>query len=231
MIYQGNRPPRHIPEYARICLTAVAAADLGRFISIGGALGLMHYLDYRSTHDADAWWSPEAGEKERQSVLEVVATTLRPFGEVRRRSWGEVESVELLQEGRAVFSFQIAHRSAQIAPSVTAQWTDVRLDSLTDLMASKMVALIERGAPRDFRDLYTVCQSGLVQPEDCWSLWRQRQHLAGVDADPQRAKLAIESHLQRIALQRPLDRMSDPSAREQAASLRRWFVEVFLRAV
>jgi hypothetical protein len=24
------------------------------------ALGLLHYLDYRPTHDVDAWWVPEA---------------------------------------------------------------------------------------------------------------------------------------------------------------------------
>lgn len=219
-----------MPEYARLCLTAVAEAGLGHVISIGGALGLMHYVDYRSTHDADAWWSPEASDEQRRALFEVVTTTLRPFGEVRRRSWGEVESVELLQDGRAIFSFQIADRSAQIAPTAAAPWTDVQLDSLPDLVASKMVALVERGAPRDFRDVYALCQAGLVRPEDCWSLWRQRQHLTGVDANSERARLAIESHLQRIALQRPLDRMSDPSAKEQAAALRRWFAEVLLHA-
>jgi len=35
-----------------------------------------------------------------------------------------------------------------------------------------MVALVERGAPRDFLDIYTVCQAGLVTLEECWELWR-----------------------------------------------------------
>jgi hypothetical protein len=40
-----------------------------------------------------------------------------------------------------------------------------------------MVALVEHGAPRDFRDIHTVCMAGLSTPDDCWSLWRQRQAL------------------------------------------------------
>lgn len=58
-----------------------------------------------------------------------------------------------------MFSFQLAHRLAQLAPPQSVLWTDVWLDSLPDLVAAKMVALVERGAPRDFRDIYTLCQA------------------------------------------------------------------------
>src|SRR3990172_4781576 len=101
------------------------------------------------------------------------------------------------------FSFQIARRSAQLASSAQAPWIEVLLDSFQDLVASKMEALVERGAPRDFRDIYELCQAGLLAPPECWRLWQQRQQLAGSDADAARAQIAIETHLARIAVQRP----------------------------
>jgi predicted nucleotidyltransferase component of viral defense system len=85
-----------------------------------------------------------------------------------------VDSIELDQQGKTVFSFQIARRSAHLEEPVSAGWIDVPLDSLTDLVASKMVALVERGAPRDLLDIYTLCHSGLYQVAECWDLWRKR---------------------------------------------------------
>jgi hypothetical protein len=156
-------------------------------------------------------------------------TTLAAFGDVQVRAWGDVVSVELSQAGKTVFSFQIAARSARLEEPVSAGWIDVPLDSLTDLVASKMVALVERGAPRDFLDIYTLCQAGLLNVSDCWELWRRRQTLAGSDADPARARLAIETHLERIALHRPLEKIADPGQREQSRQLRDWYLSSFLK--
>ncbi len=223
--------PRHFPEYGVLCLNALADADLGDRLSLGGAAGLLHYLDYRPTHDVDAWWAPGISSEDRGRVVAVIGAALRPFGEVRTRAWGDVVSVELVQEGRTVFTFQIADRTAQLAPSQPAPWVNVFLDSLPDLIASKMVALVERGAPRDFRDIYTLCQAGLTTPEECWSLWRRRQEAAHSDTDLGRARLAVETHLSRIAQHRPLEQIPDPQARAEAARLRRWFQTEFLDAL
>jgi hypothetical protein len=223
--------PAYFPEYGAVCLTALADAGLGEKISLGGAAGLLHYLDYRPTHDVDAWWGNDVSAEDRQRVISVVEAALQPYGEVRARSWGDVVSVELLQEGRTVFTFQIAARTAQLEPSRPAPWVGVLLDSLQDLIASKMVALVERGAPRDFRDIYTLCQAGLTTPEECWSLWMHRQELARSDADPWRARLAVETHLARIAQHRPLEQIPDPHGRAEAERLRTWFATEFLDAL
>jgi hypothetical protein len=192
---------------------------------------LLHYLDYRPTHDVDAWWTAVATSKERQNVIQEIEATLETFGQVRTRAWGDVTSVELMQEGRAIFSFQIADRSAQLEPSEPAPWTDVLLDSFSDLAASKMVALVERGAPRDFRDIYALCQAGMISPAECWSLWRQRQQLADSDTESSRARLAVETHLARIASHRPLEQLSDAQQRAEAQKVRNWFREEFLDAL
>jgi hypothetical protein len=91
-----------------------------------------------------------------------------------------------------------------------------------------MVALVERGAPRDFRDIFQVCHSGLLRPARCWQLWRQRQELASADADVYRARLAIETHLERIVRHRPTDEISDATQRSEAQQLRTWFATEFL---
>ena len=223
--------PSQLSVYAEKTLRALSEEGLGHKISLGGALGLQHYLEYRLTHDVDAWWSPAATSDDQNRVIRAIETALQPWGEVHTRRWGEVVSVELKVSGKTVFSFQIALRAAQLEPSTIVPWTNVALDTLTDLIASKMVALVERGAPRDFRDIYTVCTSGLATASECWQLWRQRQEQAGSDTDPHRARLAVETHLARIVQHRSLDSISDPSQREEAERVRSWFGKELLHAL
>ena len=119
----------------------------------------------------------------------------------------------------------------QLQPAISATWIDVALDSFSDLVASKMVALVERGAPRDFRDIYALCQANLTTPDECWQLWRERQTLAGSDVDPNRVRLALETHLTRIALHRPLDEITDPEQKSEVEQIRNWFKKDFIDAL
>jgi hypothetical protein len=221
--------PKDLSIYAQACLNTLAEQDLAKHISIGGALGLFHYLDYRSTSDVDAWWADTAKEIEKQNVVQSLQLTLSKFGNVRVRSWGEVASIELFENDNAIFSFQIAARSSQIQKSIPAGWIDVPLDSFPDLVASKMVALVERGAPRDFLDIYSICGANLITPAECWDLWNKRQRLSAKDRDMKRAFLAIETHLERIALHRPLENITDENQRQHARQVREWFASVFLK--
>ncbi len=224
------RRPEDISSYAIRCLEALADAGLGDKVSIGGALGLLHYLEYRSTHDLDAWWVPAATAKDRASVITLIEQTLSSFGEIKKRAWGEVISIDLEVDRKKVFSFQVASRSAQLRPADPAPWVAVTLDSFQDLLASKMVALIERGAPRDFRDIHAVCSEGLVTAEHCWELWTQRLDLEGIAPDYGRARLAIETHLERIEQHRPLESIEGEEQRSAAGRVRRFIREELLHA-
>jgi len=223
--------PSHLSPYAEACLEALARRGLGNKLSLGGGVGLLHYLDYRPTHDVDAWWDGDATPQQRQAIIQVIEDVLDAWGQVDVRAWGQVTSIELSQAGEKVFGFQIARRSAQLEASRRAPWVDVKLDSLQDLVASKMVALVERGAPRDFRDIEAVCAADLVTPETCWQLWAKRQRLSGSDTDWARARLAVQTHFKRITLFRPLEQISDPQQRSEATQVRAWFKEVFLDAI
>jgi len=220
--------PKDISVYAESCLEALSTSGLGKTLSLGGAFGLAHYHEYRSTHDVDAWWHDNITEKEKKEVAEVISKVLSEYGETVIRSWGDVVSVELKVGNNKVFSFQIAARSALLEPTRTSPWPGIGLDDFPDLVASKMTALVERGAPRDFRDVFTLCQNNLTNIPACWEWWVKRQMLCGNNPDRQRATLAVETHLERIALQRPLERIDSEKERQEAASLRSWFLKEFL---
>lgn len=219
--------PKTIPAYAQVCLQALTKNGLGHHISLGGAFGLMHYFEYRATFDVDAWWHPYVTRREQQQIVAVLETSLHPFGSVRARRWGDVVSIELRTDTKKAFSFQIARRSAQLEPLVPSPWEDIWLDSFSDLVASKMVALVERGSPRDFLDIYTLCQEGLVTISRCWQLWQQRQMLASSDENPERARLAVQTHLTRIERHRPLENLVDTATRASAERVRTWFKTEF----
>jgi len=221
--------PTQVSEYAQACLDALAASGHGQRLSLGGAFGLAHYFEYRATHDVDAWWVEPVTGEERRQIVQALETALKPFGEVRTRAWGDVVSVELAREKKTVFSFQIARRSVGLRPPTVGLWPGgIGVDSFDDLLASKMVALVERGAPRDFRDIYALCQNNYCSLADCWRVWDNRQQLSGEDADRQRATAAICAHLARLAQARPLAKIADPQERASAAQLRNWFNKEFI---
>jgi hypothetical protein len=87
------------------------------------------------------------------------------------------------------------------------------------------------GLPRDFRDVYTLCDRELTSAKECWALWAERQQKAGSDADRNRARLAVQTHLVRIAQYRPLETIMDAGQREEAARVRAWFEKDFLNAL
>jgi len=228
----GPQKPQYISAFAEACLLVLSSRGLGTKLSLGGAFGLAYYLEYRQTHDADAWWDASAGEQERRRIVRCLEETLSSFGQVRTRSWGDVVSVELVKEDKAVFSFQIAQRGGQQEGSQMAPWPpNFLLDSFQDLVAAKMVALVERGAPRDFRDVHALCEAGLADPKLCWNLWGERQRLTGDDVSPSRAELAILTHLGRIELHRPVASIPDPAQRSKAEQVRSWFRKEFLNGL
>jgi hypothetical protein len=226
------RPPQRptqIAEPALACLDAIAASGLGERISLGGAFGLAHYFEYRPTHDVDAWWREPVTAEERHKIIRALEEALRRFGPVRTRVWGDVMSVELREGQKTVFSFQIARRSAELQTPVMDVWPgNIGLDSFDDLLASKMTALIERGAPRDFRDIYALCQYGCCDLAQCWQVWETRQRLASLDAGRERATLAICAHLARFAQARPLASIARADERAAAEKLRAWFKTEFV---
>ncbi|HEX9972669.1 MAG TPA: nucleotidyl transferase AbiEii/AbiGii toxin family protein [bacterium] len=222
--------PKSLNRFAAICLETLKNSPLGKFISLGGAVGLSLYHEFRATKDVDAWWNPEATVRDKQLVIDLLKTTLDEFGNVAIRRFGDVVSLDLQQKGKVVFNFQIANRSALLRPTVESPWVPVTLDSLDDLVASKMSALIERGAPRDFLDIYEISNQKLITISRCWALWQEREIIRGV-TDPEQ-KIGCEAlllHLSRIERSRPLETIADLNERNHANEVRVWFKNEFCK--
>ena len=75
-----------------------------------------------------------------------------------------------------------------------------------------------------------LSNSGLTTAQECWQLWAERQQKAGSHADKQRALLAVQTHLARVARHRPLETITEAAQRDEATRVRSWFAEVFLDA-
>lgn len=218
--------PSHIDPLADQVLELLAGAPEAGEIVIGGYLALQHHLDYRPTHDIDAWWRTRASptaERAIRSAMEKVAVERRD--ELRERRFGETISFELFRAGKRSFSFQIAVRSVELEPPVASAWPPILIETLADTIGSKMNALVDRGAPRDFLDLQKIVEHGLAKIAECWAFWGRKNSGQSIDEAKQKTLL----HLQSLEARRPLHAIASAEDRQQAQITRDWFHREFLR--
>jgi hypothetical protein len=201
-------------------------------IVLGGYFALKHYCDYRLTHDVDAWWSQDCAEMDRDAVRHALKSVITRISQSQGLQWkqrrfGDTESWELIRAGVKVFSFQIAGRTIFLEPNLASPWPPLQIESLADNLGSKMNALVQRGAPRDFVDIRQVVAFGLAMPHECWALWEKKNP----DLQLNEARAEAARHLQELEIRRPLETISDPGESERASATRLWFREVFLKAL
>lgn len=216
--------PKNLNLYARELLEALAGHPEAAEIVLGGGVALSHYVEYRGTVDMDAWWRGEVNTATRalaRGAMDEIAT--KHGLQFQLRTWGETESYELLRDGQKVFSFQISTRTQYMDTPHPADWTPVMIETLRDNVASKMTALVERGAPRDLRDIHELCTRGIVSVDECWRLWAAKNPMR----DPVEGREKVLFHVKRLELQRPLEKIQSANERAGADSLRRWFKDQF----
>jgi len=220
------KTPDNLHPLSRELLESLVGHSEAAEIVIGGGVALSHYLQYRDTVDLDAWWRAEP----RADALVFLERTMQMIAarhglDYRRRSWGETESLELLQGTQKQFSFQISRRTLALDDAIPSAWQPVWLETLRDNVASKMTALVQRGAPRDFLDIYQLCTRNVLSMAECWSCFIAKN--TGVTVDE--AKRKIIARLAMIETTRPLETIASGVAREQATLLRDWYRHVFTK--
>jgi hypothetical protein len=223
--------PKEIDPLAEAILARLQSHPVARFIVLGGYFALKHYHDYRITHDVDAWWAEDSRDSDREEVRGALQAVIVPVAGERgltlnQRRFGDTESWELLRAGAKVFSFQIASRTVRLEPPVPSPWPPLLIETFADNVASKMNALVQRGAPRDFTDIRQLVTAGHLTPEECWDLWKRKNP----DLDSVDARLEVGRHLHELELRRPLETLIDLAQREQARQTRAWFRAVLLRS-
>ncbi len=222
---EAMKKPHVDPLAERVLALLSGRPEAGRII-LGGYLALQYYLDYRTSHDIDAWWSERADPKVEAVIRQVMGQVAAETGmELQERRFGDTVSFELAREGQQRFSFQIAVRSIAVEEPQTSAWPPIRVETLADNIGGKMNALVNRGAPRDFLDIHAVVKAGLLTPARCWDLWRAKNPGGSSDAARQNVLL----HLAGLDSRRPIESIADPTAREQARDLRQWFRDVFVQ--
>lgn len=224
MLEMQPTTPRNLNPLARELLESLAGHPEAAEIVLGGGVALSHYLEYRDTVDVDAWWR----EQPTAAVFELAERCMTDIAErhglsYRHRKWGETESLELLRGSQKQFSFQISKRTLYLDEAIPAEWQPVWIETLRDNVGSKMTALVERGAPRDLRDVYELCTRSIVTKDECWHLWR----IKNPERDPREGPDKVLFHIERLELQRPLEKITVPNERAKAAALREWFRNVF----
>ncbi len=219
--------PRIDPLASEILTELRGLPEADRII-LGGYFVLRHYLDYRTTHDIDAWWATGRSESAMAGIRRAMETVAGRHGmQLREREWGETASFELVEAGRRIFSFQIAVRSIELEEPQMSAWSPILLESLADNVGAKMNALVQRGSARDFLDVKELVQRGIATVEQCWQWWSSKNP----DLDQRLAKANVLKHLEALDLRRPLDRIEDPDEREGARRARAWIRETLLKIV
>jgi hypothetical protein len=218
------KKPRHLSPFAEVFLERLQDRPEAEQFVLGGYFALQHYLDYRETGDVDAWWRSRVDFGALAAARAAFVETAEDFGyAVREREWGETISLEALDDkGARSFSFQVAVRSVQIDDPISSPWGHFPIETLDDNIASKMQALVARGAPRDFVDIKKVVDTSLVSLARCWELWTAKD--PGMTLED--ARLRVRAHLERIEARMPIDQI--PAERREAAmDLRAWFSDEF----
>ena len=218
-----TRPILLDPRAERV-LTLLSSKPEAAEIVLGGYFALQHYADYRRTHDIDAWWKGRADPATERAIREAMRRLADDeAGEIRERRFGETVSYELVQAGVRVFSFQIAVRSIGLEDPVASAWPPVLIETLADNLASKMNALVDRGAPRDFTDIKHVIDEGLVTVLGVWDLWSRKNPGERLEA----AKQKLLLNLAGLESRRPLGSIQDSAERMRAEGTREWFRREF----
>jgi hypothetical protein len=217
------RKPEHPDPFAVAFLERLQDRPEAEQFVLGGGFALKHYLDYRSTADIDAWWRSGLDAGALNAAREAFADVAHRFGySVRERATGAMTSIEAVDGNRKVFSFQVAVRDIELEQPLRSPWGRFPIETADDNIAAKMNALVNRGAPRDFRDIREIVRAGIASVDRCWHLWAAKN----LGRDAGEARREVQRLLAGIEARRPLGLLK-PDERESALDLRRWFRDVF----
>jgi hypothetical protein len=202
-------------------------------VILGGGFALKHFHSFRPTHDIDAWWHQRTSEAERAGAIERLRSIARNVAtehglsyKERPRASNDVVSLELSRGSTKTFAFQIAPRTIELDPPLVdrSPWAPIPMETLRDNIGSKMTALVGRGAPRDFQDVYALTRAGLVTIEEAWGIWEAKN--PGLDVDA--AKAQVLKRIESIELRRPIESVPT-ELRDTVAESRRWVREELAR--
>jgi hypothetical protein len=224
------RVPSNLPDIAVELLTELGKYREARQIILGGGVALNHYIDSRPTVDLDAWWAAgiDAAAFARVDAIAQGIAERRSYT-LERRRFGDVASLDFVdpETKQKVFAFQIATRDAQLEPPQQSPWGFLPIERLRDNLASKMTALVARGAPRDFVDVKAAVDEKMATIAELWDLWLAKN----AERDLRQARMHVLHHLEGIERRVPLREIEDTTERERLHIARLWYRTALLAGV
>ena len=148
------KKPENLDPLAELILDRLRQNPASSEIILGGYFGLQHYMNYRPTHDIDAWWRHRASAETERAIRQVMQEIAAERGAVyKERRFGETMSFEIGQPDGRRMSFQIAVRDVALDAPQASPWAPILIETLRDNLGSKMNALVSRAPRRDFLDI------------------------------------------------------------------------------
>jgi hypothetical protein len=219
--------PTNLDPIVAAVLAKLGSSPEAAYVIIGGGVALNCYIEPRATMDVDAWWSQHSSAQQREATVARIKNIVREIAADRpnmhlvedTRAASEMRGIELEQNGKTIFSFQVAPRSLELeAPVVTeSPFAPIPIETLTENVGAKMSALVSRGAPRDFNDIVRVSKVAEILPSELWNIYQRKNPTADVTL----AKAQVAQKLAAIELRRPLEKMQSEE-RVTTAAVRDW---------
>ena len=137
--------PTNLTPLAEAVLGAIQDEPWAECLVLGGGVALAHYLQYRTTVDADCWWEENTTQEQKTEVISGVKQALTEAAErllgndafVQVRTWQETTSIEVTLKNEKVFSWQIAERTRKLFPYWASPYGKVKIETIKDILLPK----------------------------------------------------------------------------------------------
>jgi hypothetical protein len=148
-----------LTPFQKQLLSAIGRSDLApSFYLTGGTALAVYHLRHRYSEDLDFFAEAREAMTGVTAIAGEIAQQLDAQIEFTRTFPTFVETFVTNQAGERVkidFAFDTPFR---LQPTITDPAYGIRLDNLTDMASNKLAALFGRSEPKDFVDVYFVCQ-------------------------------------------------------------------------
>jgi hypothetical protein len=134
-------------------------AQTDRFFLTGGAALAAFYLGHRQTKDLDLFATPEVDMEEGVRALRLAASNIGASLQVLQES-PDFRRFSVERAGELTLVDLVIDRAPQLIASKPSVGR-IRIDSLREIAANKLCAIISRNAPRDLVDLKLLLDQGL----------------------------------------------------------------------
>jgi predicted nucleotidyltransferase component of viral defense system len=148
-----------LTPFQKRLLKAIGSSSLGEhFYFTGGTALSAFYLRHRYSEDLDFFTADPTAVTRAAPVLEEIAQNLDAQVSFTRMLGSFLECFFLDEQGEEI-KIDFAQESPyRLQPTVLDNTYGIHIDNVIDIACNKLSALFDRAEPKDFVDVYFICQ-------------------------------------------------------------------------